>query len=116
MKNMENGPERQAIIDEMVDIVRRDVPWVSGFHPKRFGLYHVWYQNIKPNLMANNTLKYAKVDPILRARLRREWNRPRWQPLAILAALLILGTLPAVAAYRRKERGTGVGAIRTATR
>ncbi|MFQ5588676.1 MAG: ABC transporter substrate-binding protein [Nitrospiria bacterium] len=106
MKNMENGPERQAIINEMIGIFQRDMPWASGFHPKRFGLYHAWYQNIKPNLMANNTLKYAKVDPVLRAGRRSVWNKPRLWPLLIIAGLLFAGTLPAVWTYRKKERGT----------
>lgn len=111
MKNMENSPERQAIIDEMITIFREDVPWVSGFHPKRFGLYHAWYGNIKPNLMANNTLKYAKVDPSLRAEKRGTWNRPRWWPLWVIGAFLIAGTIPAVVSYRRKERGTRQGQV-----
>ncbi len=53
MKNMDNGPARQAIIDRMVEIVRRDAPWAFGFHPKQFMLHHGWYLNAKPNLMAN---------------------------------------------------------------
>ncbi|MFQ5579093.1 MAG: ABC transporter substrate-binding protein [Nitrospiria bacterium] len=104
MKNMDNGPERQAIIDQMVEIFRRDVPWVSGFHPQRFGLYHAWYGNIKPNLMANNTLKYLKIDPSLRAREQGKWNKAIWWPLLIGGILLFLGTLPAIRSYRRKER------------
>ncbi len=106
MKNMENTPERKAIIDQMLEIVRHDAPWASGFHPKQFSLFHAWYQKAKPNLMANNTLKYAKIDPALRARLRQAWNKPVWWPVAILLAVLVVGTLPAVATYRRKERGT----------
>ncbi len=106
MKNMENSPERQAIINEMVDLFRHDVPWASGFHPKQFGLYHVWYGNIKPNLMANNTLKYAKVDPVLRTQKRQEWNKPRVWPLLVIAGLIFAGTLPAVLTYRKKERET----------
>lgn len=105
MKNMENTPERQAIIDRMLEIVRRDAPWASGFHPKQFGLHHAWRHNIKPNLMANNTLKYSKIDPDLRARLRQAWNRPVWWPVAVIVAVLVVGTLPAVATYRRKEQG-----------
>lgn len=107
MKNMENGPDRQQVIDRMVEIVRRDDPWAAGFHPKRFGLYHAWTRNIKPNQMANNTLKYVKIDPALRAARRRAWNRPVWWPVALLAAALVAGTLPAIATYRRKERGEG---------
>ena len=34
MKNMDNGPQRQALIDEMVDIARRDAPWMWGFLPQ----------------------------------------------------------------------------------
>ena len=106
MKNMENGPERQKIIDQMIEIVRRDDPWPAGFHPKRFGLYHAWYQNIKPNQMANNTLKYVKIDPALRTEQRQAWNKPVWWPVVVIVGILVVGTLPAVATYRRKERGT----------
>ena len=38
MKNMENGPQRQEVIDRMVEILRHDAPWVFGFHPKQFVL------------------------------------------------------------------------------
>ena len=103
MKNMDNGPERQAIIDRMVDIVRRDAPWVWGFHPKRFGLYHAWYMNAKPNLMAHNTLQYRRIDPELRFERRQQWNRPVWWPLWLVLGLLVLGTLPAAYTYWRKE-------------
>ncbi len=106
MKNMRNGPERQAIIDRMVEIVRRDAPWVWGFHPKLFGLYHEWYYNAKPNLMGHNTLQYRRIDPDLRAERRAEWNRPVWWPLWLLLGLLVLGTVPAALAYWRKEHQT----------
>ena len=104
MKNMDNGPERQRIIDQMVEIVRRDAPWVWGFHPKQYSLYHAWYQNIKPNLMVSNGLKYVRVDPQLRARKQREWNRPVLWPVGLLAAVLAAALVPAVLVYRRKER------------
>ncbi len=103
MKNMENGPRRQQIIDRMIDILRRDAPWVFGFHPKQFVLYHDWYYNAKPNLMANNTLKYKRLDPLLREQKRREWNRPIVWPLGLMALLLVAMIVPAVVAYRRHE-------------
>ena len=102
MKNMPNGPARQAVIDEMVEIARRDAPWIWGFNPKDFRLYHAWYKNSKPNLMANNTLKYLRIDPALRAEKQNEWNRPVLWPVGVVAAALILGTLPAMAVYRRR--------------
>ena len=104
MKDMANGPERQRVIDEMVDIVRRDSPWLWGFHPKDFDLYHGWYHNRKPNIMANNTLKYARIDPHERERYRERWNQPVLWPLAVLGAALMGVVVPAVVSYRRRER------------
>jgi ABC-type transport system substrate-binding protein len=104
MKNMDNGPERQKIIDEMLVIARQDAPWIWGFHPKQYSLFHAWYRNVKPNLMANNSLKYVRIDADLRAKKQREWNEPVLWPLGLLAVVLVAGLVPAVAAYRRKER------------
>lgn len=105
MKNMDNSPERQRIIDEMLVIARRDAPWIWGFHPKQYSLNHAWYQNQKPNLMANNSLKYARIDSVLRTEKRREWNPPIWWPALALLAVLAAALAPALAAWRRKERG-----------
>ena len=104
MKNMENGVRRQAIIDQMVKIAREDAPWVWGFHPKDYALSHAWVSVGKPNKMARNTLKYARIDPQLRERMREEWNRPVIWPLAAILAVLILGSLPAFLSFRRRER------------
>jgi peptide/nickel transport system permease protein len=76
MRFMDDGPERQAAIDRMVEIARTDAPWLWGFNPKAFSLHHRWMYNASPNQMANNTLKYRRVDPELRAQLRRDWNPP----------------------------------------
>jgi oligopeptide transport system substrate-binding protein len=104
MKNMDNTPERQAIIDQMIDILRRDAPWAWGFHPKGFSLLHAWYHNVKPNLMANNTLKYKRLDPELRERNRAEWNPPVVWPVAAVLVLLVVSAVPAYVTHRRRER------------
>ena len=103
MKNMADSPERMAIIDKMIAIVRRDSPWVWSFYPKSFSLFHGWYHNARPNLMANNSLKYRRLDPILREQQRAAWNKPVLWPL--LLALLLLGAvlIPAIITYRRRE-------------
>lgn len=106
MKNLPNGPQRQALIDRMVEMVQRDAPWVWGFYPKAFGLHHAWYRNTKPHLMANNTLKYRAVDGPLRERQQQAWNPPVLWPLGVLAGALVLVTLPAVRTFRRRQRGT----------
>ncbi|MFH0786597.1 MAG: ABC transporter substrate-binding protein [Pseudomonadota bacterium] len=104
MKNMDSGPQRQAIIDRMVEIARRDAPWLWGFHPKEYILFHSWIFNQKPNQMARNGLKVQRLDPVLRDQKRAQWNRPVLWPLLVGLALLGAITLPAVAAYRRREK------------
>ncbi len=104
VKNMDNTPERARLIGEMMDIARHDAPWVWGFFPKQFSLHHTWYKNAKPNLMANNGLKYRRILPELRAGLQAEWNRPIVWPLYALVGLLLAVILPAAIAFRRHQR------------
>jgi ABC-type oligopeptide transport system substrate-binding subunit len=108
MRLMENGEERQVIIDRMVDIARRDAPWVWGFNPVAFSLNHQWLGNAYPSEMANNTLKYRRLDPVLRARLRREWNRPVVWPLWAAAGLVLAVAVPGIWMLRRRERSTAL--------
>ncbi len=102
MKAMANGPRRQAIIDQMMRILQQDAPWIWGFHPKSFSLQHAWYHNAKPNLMANNTLKYRRIDPGLRQQSRLAWNQPVVWPLFIGLLLLLLFFVPAWLVHRRR--------------
>jgi oligopeptide transport system substrate-binding protein len=104
MRNMDSGPRRQAIIDQMVKIAREDAPWVWGFHPKTYALAHAWVRPGKPNVITRGVLKYARVDPVLRERRREEWNRPVVWPLGLILAVLLLASAPAYASYRRRER------------
>ena len=104
MKNMENSDERLAIIDRMLEILRHDAPWAWGYFPKAYSLSHAWYGNVKPNLMANNTLKYKSIDPQLRETQRELWNPPVVWPLGLVAAVLLVTVVPAIRMYRQRER------------
>jgi oligopeptide transport system substrate-binding protein len=104
MRNMPNGPERQQIIDRMNEIFRRDAPWIGGFHPKNFALFHSWLGNAKVNEISDNKLKYLKVDPAKREALRRGWNRPVLWPVLLVLLLLAISIIPAVMTYRKRER------------
>jgi len=106
MKNMPDGPERMAIIDQMTTLLRRDSPWLWGVFPKSFGLYHAWYHNAKPNAMAHNTLMYKRIDPELREIKRSAWNQPIWWPVALLMLALILSMIPAWRAWKNAETAT----------
>ena len=106
MKAMENSRERQEIIDRMVEILRHDAPWVFGFHPKDYSLRHAWLHNRKPTKVGNNTLKYQRVDPALRAQKRAEWNRPVIWPFLLVLLALAAAVWPAWQGYRRRETAT----------
>jgi len=108
MKAMENSPERLRIIRQMNDIVRADAPWVWSFYPKQYSLNHAWYQNVKPNLMANNTFKYRRVDAAKRAQIRKEWNDAVLWPVYVLFILLLLSIVPAIISYRKRELARGL--------
>jgi ABC-type transport system substrate-binding protein len=110
MKSMDNGPERQAILDRMLVILRHDAPWVWGFHPKSYGLQHSWVFNRKPSTVANNTMKYTRIDPALRETRRAEWNRPTRWPLVAGALLLLALVWPAWRHWKRSEQARAVEA------
>ena len=106
MKHMPNGPERQAIIDRMVEILRKDAPWVWSFFPVQYTLRHSWLHNSKPNPLANNSLKYQRLEPAAREQKRDAWNDPVLWPLALGGLVLIASVAPAVVVFRRRERRT----------
>ena len=108
MKNMDNGPERQAVIDKISTLLHQDAPWVWGFHPKSFGLSHAWMKNGKPNQMANNGLKYQRVDATLRAQKRAEWNHPVIWPFVLLVIVLALLAWLGVRAWKRSEAAVAI--------
>ena len=107
MKNMDNGPERQAIIDRMVrDRARATRPGCGASIPRTTAWRTPGLVNGKPNQMARNGLKYHAHRPgAARARRAREWNRPvLWPVGSVLLALLVALRCPPSSAYRRRER------------
>lgn len=102
MRNLDDTPERLELIQKLQTILRRDAPWVFGFHPKNFTLYHGWLTNVKPNPLATGTLKYLRLDPKQRATARKLWNQPIWWPLWLLLLGLVAAWLPAWLKYRQR--------------
>ncbi|MDP7536635.1 MAG: ABC transporter substrate-binding protein [Methylococcales bacterium] len=104
MRNLANGPVRLEKIHQLQEIIRYDAPWVLGFYPKSYSLIHKWYQNLKPNLMANNKLKYTRIDSDYRARQRQLWNKPLWWPMVLLIGVGAILLWPALVIYRRRKK------------
>lgn len=108
MSTMDNTPQRQAIINQMIRLTQNDAPWLWGFHPKAFSLHHAWYKNANPNLMANNKTKYINIDAAVRKTYQQQWNKPVYWPLALLVLFVLFLALPAYLIYRRIERSTAL--------
>ncbi len=103
MKRMDNSPQREAIIKQMLAILDSDTPWLTGYHPKSFTLRQAWVAPFKPNAMSRNTLKYISIDPVLREKLRLQWNRATVWPLWVALIILILLCIPAGILYWQKN-------------
>ncbi|MBI2785599.1 MAG: peptide ABC transporter substrate-binding protein, partial [Legionella longbeachae] len=104
MKNRKNDPQRQVLIDHMVNIVRRDAPWIWGIHPEEFILSQGWVSRVKPNTISNANLKYTAINVAERNKLRLLWNQPIFWPLILLFLLILFLVMPLVVAYYKKEK------------
>ncbi|MCK5831061.1 MAG: ABC transporter substrate-binding protein [Methylococcales bacterium] len=106
MRSMDDTEQRSQIIQQMQEIIRHDVPWVFGYHPKRFALYHQWFENIKPSFMAHKELKYLRIDATSREQKREQWNQAVFWPLIAALVLFILVLIPAINAFKKRSRKT----------
>jgi len=108
MRFLDDGPEKEALVHQMVRLVQRDMPWMFGFYPKSGGAYQSWVANAKPTQMVRNALQYLRIDPSMRAERIESWNPPVWWPLWLLLAAALLGVYPAMRIIRRRERATAL--------
>jgi len=118
MQTLEDGPEKQKVIDQMVAIVREDAPWAWGYWPYVALAFQPWAHNGKPSILVRDLAKYYRVDPAMRVSKQAEWNRPVWWPVLLLfagaAALLWI----ARRSYRLRQQATAktpATAVATAT-
>lgn len=102
---MDDGEERRQLIKQAVDIVRYDAPWVFGLYPQSVSLFHHWVSNVYPNLMANNTLKYRRLDVAQRELAQAAWNQPVLWPFIMVFALFVVLS---VMVWRQFQRDTRV--------
>ena len=101
MKLLDDGPEKDRLVDEMIRIVQEDAPWGFGTAPRTAAAYHQWVLNAKPSSMVRNSLQYLRLDTALRAEKIREWNRPVWWPLLLLAGAVAAAAALLLRAVRR---------------
>ena len=95
---------RLEIIHELRRIFERDVPWIPLLHSEDYILYHSWLKNIKPQPITGAYQRYYEIDKDLRARLRKEWNKPIVWPAYVMLAVLILFLAPGIHTIRKERR------------
>ena len=103
MKDMENTPERAALIEQMMRIMQHDAPMLFGWSEEYGGAYHQWVRNGKPSNIIRDQMSYLTVDPVLRAQKISQWNTPVVWPLVLLPVLLALLMWPAVRVWRKRQ-------------
>ena len=106
MKTMDPGPERDQVVAGMVNLVQRDAPWFTGYYSKDYYLNNEWVTNGKRHGISKATLKYLRIDKDLRAERQLEWNKPNMVPLVASVGGFILLFIPAIRAYRRRQKLT----------
>lgn len=114
LKLLEDGPEKQKLIDEMVAIAREDSPWAWGFFPYAAGAFQTWLHNGKPSIIVRDMGRYYRLDPERRAALIAQWNRPVWWPVPVFGALLLLLLFVAQRSFLRRERADARGRMAAA--
>ena len=104
MRVRENDQERLEVIRQMRRLLEEERPWIELFHREDYALYHGWLRQVKPFGMSYPMLKYRDIDVDLRARRRREWNRPVLWPAWALLGMAVALTLPGIVTFYRERQ------------
>ena len=111
LKLMDDGPEKQATIDRMVQIVQQDAPWSFGYFPFASAAVQGWLHNTRPTVLIRDAGRYMRLDVAERVKRQAEWNQPLWWPLLLalagVAAIVALG----IRSFRQRERLDGRGQV-----
>ncbi len=113
MKTLDDGPEKQAVIDRMNLIVQQDAPWSFGYFPYSSGAAQSWVHNYKPAVLIRDHGKYLRLDVDERVRKLAEWNRPVWWPMVLLGAAVLVLVFIGWRSLRRRERTNARGEVLT---
>lgn len=110
-KSMDDGPEKQKAIDELIRIAQVDAPWTMGFFPHASAAVQRWVYNSKPAILVRDTGRYLRLDPAQRAAALRKWNEPVWWPLPLLVLAVAALAWGAVRTLRQRERMNARGDV-----
>jgi len=106
LQTLDDGPEKQKVIDEMVHIVQDDSPWAWGYWPYVSTAFQSWVHNGIPSMVIRDMGRYYRVDPALRTKKLAEWNHPVWWPLVAFGVLLLALVVLARRSFVAREQAT----------
>ena len=104
MRDMENGPRRLAVIEQMLEVLERERPWIELTHGEGYALYHDWIANVKPAGISFPAEKYVDIDPERRNAQRRAWNQPVLWPAYGLSAIALAIVIPGIVTFLRERQ------------
>jgi ABC-type transport system substrate-binding protein len=111
MKVQPDGPVKQKLIDQLVDIAREDAPWTMGFFPYASAAVQHWVYNSKPAILMRDQARYLRIDAAERVARTSTWNRRVWWPIVLLLALVAAAVLVARRSLRLRERTNARGQV-----
>lgn len=109
LQTLEDGPEKQQVIDDMVRISREDAPLAWGYWSYSGLAFQSWAHNGKPGVVVRDVLRYYRIDAAERTRRIAEWNRPIWWPLAALLAGIAAIAWTTRRSFRARELAVAPG-------
>lgn len=111
LKYLDDGPAKQALIDEMVKVLQEDAPWSWGYFPYLGGAYQHWVHNTKPSIVVRDHAKYFRLDTADRVTRQRSWNQPVYWPLLLIGVFGLALAWLARRSWQRHERATARGGM-----
>ena len=111
MKLLDDGPQKQELIDRMVAKAQQDAPWSFGFFPFASAAVQSWVHNSKSAILVRDHGRYLRLDIPERVKRLQEWNRPVWWPMILLGLGLTALVVIAVRSFRRRERMNARGEV-----
>ncbi len=111
LKTMEDGPQKQVVVDKMVAIAQHDAPWSFGYFPYASVAVQSWVKNSKPAILVRDHGRYLRLDKDSRMQALATWNHPIWWPLLLIVGVIGAVVLIARSSLRRRERTNARGEV-----
>ncbi len=111
LKLLDDGPEKQAVIDDMVRIAQNDAPWSFGYFPYTSAAVQGWVENSQPSVLIRDAGRLYRLDIADRVAKQAAWNDPVWWPM-VLGGLALVGLVGfAMRSFKQRERTNARGEV-----